>query len=98
MQWNLPSPMLSRLRLFLSHPGGSHSRLHCNVPKLSTPPCAHQQELWHPLLGLPEKMLEVQQDGLLTLPRVHKGGGNTSLATAASTANPATGKQQQKAR
>lgn len=46
------------------------------------PQAPHQEELRHALLCLPQEVLEVQQDGLLALPRVDKGGGHACLAAA----------------
>lgn len=43
---------------------------------------SHREEVWHPLLGLLQQVLQIQQDALTALPAVDKGGGNTRLATA----------------
>jgi hypothetical protein len=59
--------------------------LHCRTSDMPAAAAAgtHREEVWHPLLGLLQQMLQVQKDALTALPAVDKGGGNTCLATAA---------------
>jgi hypothetical protein len=61
---------------------------HTKPPTSNPHPHTHLQEVWHPLPRLLEQVLEVQQDALLTLPRVNEGGGHTRLAATPRTPNP----------
>mmetsp|Transcript_31183 Transcript_31183/g.79493 ORF Transcript_31183/g.79493 Transcript_31183/m.79493 type:complete len:413 (-) Transcript_31183:984-2222(-) len=47
-----------------------------------------EQEVRHALLGLLEQVLQVQQDGLVGVPRVDERGGHARLAAAARTTDP----------